>query len=136
MNWEQGYYVLYNGPDHPGTGDYFRFKLYKNDTLLNKPENLVVAEDKFVDGNYIKEVELHNKPFGKGDRIRVENWSITEEAYRYYTEMRRQIENGGMSDSPLANIPTNIVTKNPEKNRRAVGFFGGASINSKEIVIK
>jgi hypothetical protein len=136
MNWEEGYYVLYNGPEHPGVGDFFRFKLYKNDTLQNKPENLVVAEDKFVDGNYIKDVELHNKPFRKGDRIRVENWSITEEAYRYYVEMRAQINNGGMFANPPANIRTNIVTLNAEKARPAAGFFGGASVSTSELTIK
>jgi hypothetical protein len=135
-NWEEGYYVLYNGPEHPGVGDSFRFKLYRNDTLQNKPENLVVAEDKFVDGNYIKEVELHNKPFRKGDHIRVENWSITEDAYRYYVEMRAQINNGGMFASPPANIRTNIVTLNAGKARKAVGFFGGAAVSTSELTIK
>jgi hypothetical protein len=136
MSWEEGYYVLYHGPEHPGIGDCFRFKLYKNDTLLSKPENLVVAEDKFVDGNYIKEVELHNKPFSKGDRIRVENWSITAEAYQYYVEMRGQVNNGGLFANVPANIKTNILTLHPDKGMAAVGFFGGASVTSKEIVIR
>jgi hypothetical protein len=128
--------VLYNGPEQAGLGDFYRFKLYKNDTLQYKPENLIVVQDKFVDGNYIKEVELHNKPFRKGDRIRVENWAITGEAYQYYIEMLAQVNNGGMFANPPANIRTNIVTLNPDKARRAVGFFGGASVTSKEMIIK
>jgi hypothetical protein len=95
-----------------------------------------VAEDKFVDGNYIKEVELHNKPFSKGDRIRVENWSITAEAYQYYVEMRGQVNNGGLFANVPANIKTNILTLHPDKGMAAVGFFGGASVTSKEIVIR
>jgi hypothetical protein len=136
LSWEEGYYVLYNGPEQAGLGDFYRFKVYKNDTLQNKPENLIVAQDKFVDGNYIKEVELHNKPFLKGDHIRVENWAITEDAYQYYIEMLAQVNNGGMFANPPANIKTNIVTLNPDKARRAVGFFGGASVTSKEMIIK
>lgn len=136
VSWEEGYYVLYNGPEQQGIGDFFRLKVFRNDSLQNKPQNLIVAQDKFVDGNYIQEVELNFTPFSKGDRVRVENWSITEEGFQYYTEMREQIENGGMFESPAANIPTNIVTLHPGKARRAVGFFGGASVTGKEITIQ
>lgn len=136
LSWDEGYYVLYNGPEQKGVGDFFRLKVYKNDSLQNKPENLIIVQDKYVDGNYIKDVEVNSKPFNIGDRIRVENWSITEEAYQYYLIMSQQIGDGGISDSPVANIPTNIVTIHPDKSRKAVGFFGGAAVSSKELTIK
>jgi hypothetical protein len=136
LSWDEGYYVLYNGPEQKGVGDFFRLKVYKNDSLQNKPENLIIVQDKYVDGNYIKEVEVNAKPYHVGDRIRVENWSITQEAYQYYVIMSQQIGDGGISDSPVANIPTNIITLHPDKSRKAVGFFGGASVTSKELTIK
>ncbi len=131
---EEGYYVTYNGPELPGTGDYYRFKVFRNDTLLNKPENLSFTDDRFVDGNYIEDIQRNFDPFKSGDEIRVETWSITEDAYLFYNELRQQIQNGGLFANPPANVRTNIINKNSNE-RKAVGWFGGAAISSKEVAI-
>lgn len=136
MAWEEGYYVQLNAPELEGRGDFFRFKVYRNGEFLNRPENILVAEDRMVDGNYILGVELNFKPFEQGDQIRVETWSITEEAFQYYTEMSQQIENGGLFESPSSNIPTNVVNTNPERAHKVAGFFGGASVVYKEVTVE
>jgi hypothetical protein len=136
MNWQEGYYVLYNGQDHAGLGDFFRFKLYVNDTLQNKPENLLISTDRFYDGKYLHGVELHRKPLRKGDHVRVESWSITEYAYLYYIEMLAQIKNGGLFANVPANVRSNIMPVGSGNSREATGYFGGASIASKEHTIR
>lgn len=130
-----GYYVYYNGPEPEGVGDYYRFKIFQNDTLLDKPENLLFAEDKLVDGNYIGELQMNDVGFRKGDKIRGETWTITEDAYQYYVELELQISNGGLFSNPPANVRTNVRNKNP-KGRKAVGWFGGAGVSSREITIQ
>ncbi len=136
MNWQEGYYVLYNGRDHAGLGDFFRFKLYVNDTLQNKPENLLISTDRFYDGKYLHDVELHRKPLRKGDHVRVESWSITEDAYLYYIEMLAQIKNGGLFANVPANVKTNITSASTGNSRQATGYFGGASIATKAHTIR
>lgn len=136
MMWEEGYYVLLNAPEMEGVGDFFRFKVYRNGAFLNRPENILVAEDRMFDGSYIKDVELNFRPFDKGDHIRVETWSITAEAFQYYTAMSREIKNGGLYESPSSNIPTNVVNKNPARAGKVAGFFGGASVIYKEVTIE
>ncbi len=130
-----GYYVYYNGPEPNGVGDFYRFKIYQNDSLLDKPENLLFAEDKLVDGNYIGDLQMNEEAFRKGDKIRGETWTITEDAYRYYVELSVQISNGGLFSNPPANVRTNVQNKNP-KGRKAVGWFGGAGVSRKEITIE
>lgn len=131
---DEGYYVTYNGPEPEGIGDNYRFKIYRNDTLLSKPENLIFSEDRYLDGNYIQDVTMNGDPFQKGDKIRVENWSITEDAYQFYVELQLQIQNGGLFANPPANVPTNIVNKNAG-GKKAVGWFGGAGVSSAEVTI-
>jgi hypothetical protein len=132
---KEGYYVYYYGPEPTGVGDSYRFKIYKNDTLLNKPENLIFVEDKLVDGNYLNALELNDEPFRAGDKIRVEVWSITEDAYRFYAELEQALFSGGLFAAPPTNVRSNVLNKDP-KGKQAVGWFGGAGVSSKEIVIR
>jgi len=131
----EGYYVYYNGPEPAGVGDFYRFKIYRNDTLLSRPADLIFAEDRLVDGNYIEAIQMNSQGFKKGDRIRGENWTITEDAYQYYLELYVQINNGGLFSNPPANVRTNIRNVNPN-GKRAVGWFGGAGVSSQEITIE
>jgi hypothetical protein len=132
--YEEGYYVHYFGPELPGKGDFYRFKLYRNDTLLSKPQNLTFVDDKLVDGNYIGNIELHEKPFKSGDRVRVETLSITEDAYYFFSEAISQMFNGGLFARPVANIRTNVRNVNPASPRKAVGYFGASAVSSAEVV--
>lgn len=132
---KEGFYVEYYGPEAAGIGDHYRFRIYRNDQLLNKPQDLVVLQDRMMDGLYFRNVQFHSEPFEAGDRVNIEAWSITEDAYYFYDEMRDQIMNGGLFANPVANIRTNIKPA-AENSMKAVGYFGGASVVSMEILIE
>jgi hypothetical protein len=132
---EEGYYVYYFGPEPAGLGDNYRFKQYRNDTLLNKPEDLSFTDDQLVDGNYITNFQVNFDPYALGDTIRMETWSITRDAFLFYSELQQQIFNGGLFANPPANVRTNVFNKNPN-GPQAVGWFGGAGISSKEVIIR
>jgi hypothetical protein len=133
--WRDGYYVLYYGPELPGVGDYYRFKLYQNDTLRNNPDELIVRDDALVDGNYIGAVELSDRPFRVGDRVRVEILALPRDYYYFLTEMFTQINNVGMFSSPPSNVRTNVVNTNPN-GPKAIGYFAGTAVRSAEITIQ
>lgn len=132
---KEGIYVQYFGPEAEGTGDFYRFRILRNGQLLNKPTDLIVVQDRLSDGVYFRETQFHSEPFEVSDRIVIENWSITEDAYFFYSEMRDQISNGGMFADPIANIRTNIKSA-PGNSLKAVGYFGAASVVKKELIIK
>lgn len=134
--WDEGFYVLYYGPEFPGPGDYYRFKIYRNDTLMNRPEDLLVRSDEFVEGSYINGPEMNNDPFKPGDKVRVENCSLTQDNYYFYNELFTQVNNGGIFANPPANVRTNIVNVNASSKKKAVGYFGGMAIRSKEMIIQ
>ncbi|GAA4377937.1 DUF4249 domain-containing protein [Hymenobacter koreensis] len=133
--WSDGYYVLYNGPELPGVGDYYRFKLYQNDTLRNDPDELVVTSDELVDGKYIGDVELTDRPFRVGDRVRVELLSLPRDYFFFLNEMFTQINNVGLFATPPANVRTNVLNTNPN-GPKAVGYFAGTALRSASIVIQ
>ncbi|KOY87284.1 hypothetical protein AD998_15005 [bacterium 336/3] len=126
----EGYFLFYNGPENEGVGDNFRVKVYRNDSLMNRPDNIIIAEDQFVDGNYLSNLELNNgDPFRVGDKLKVEVLSITRDAFNFYNELILQTQNGGLFANPPSNVRTNILNINP-KGKKAVGYFGGASVIS------
>lgn len=125
---DEGYYIQYFGQELQGEGDYYRFKIYKNDTLLNKPEDLTVTDDSFVDGNYISGIVMNDKPFKVGDKIRVETCTLNEDNYYFFSELSTQINNGGIFANPPANVRTNIINVDP-KGPKAVGYFGGMGVS-------
>lgn len=133
---DEGYYVRYYGPEFPGRGDYYRFRIYRNDTLLNKPSDLIVRSDEFVEGNYIGEIEMHEDPFRVADKIRVETCAITQDHYFFLNELYIQTNNGGLFANPPANLRTNVVNVNPASTRQAVGYFAGMAVRGKEIIIR
>ncbi|MES2733033.1 MAG: DUF4249 domain-containing protein [Bacteroidota bacterium] len=133
---DEGYYVLYYGQEIPVRGDFYRFKVYKNRVLANKPSELVVRSDKFIEGSYIDGPEMNDEPFEVGDTVRVETSSLTEDNYNFLHEVFIQINNGGMFAKSPANVRTNIINLNPNSDKKALGHFGGTAIRFKEIVIK
>jgi hypothetical protein len=133
--WEDGYYALYQGPELPGVGDYYRFKIFLNGELQNSPDDLVVRADEMVDGRYIGDIELNGKPLQPGDSVRVQLLSLPQDYYYFLNEMYGQINNVGLFSTPPANVRTNIVNVNPA-GPKAVGYFAGTALRSAHAVIQ
>ena len=132
----EGYYLLYYGDELPGVGDYYRFKLFRNGQLLNKPDDLIITDDQFVDGNYIDGLELNGAPFVQGDRVRVEALSLPRDYYFFLNEMRTQINNGGLFASPPANVRTNVRNVRSGSDKAAVGYFAGYTVRTDSVRIQ
>ena len=138
---EEGYYVLYYGPELPGTGDYYRFKVFRNGQLLNRPVDLFVRSDELVDGRYIGAFELNNnqgeeETFDRGDSIRVEMNSLPRDYFFFLNEIVTQLNNSGIFAAPPANVRTNVRNVNPQAKRQAVGYFAGYTVRQDSVVVQ
>ncbi len=133
----QGYYLLLYANEPEGPGDNYLFRLYQNDTLFNRPQDISTQSDRFIDGQFINGVELNRgNPFELGDIGRFEIWSLTDEAYRFYNNLREQVVIGGPYANPPANVLSNIKAQNPSNTIEIVGHFGASAISSATILIE
>jgi hypothetical protein len=133
---KEGYYPLSHGQEYEGEGDFIQVKLYKNGSYLNKARDLNLFEDTFVDGNYIGKTEISvQEPFAKNDLAKAEVWSLTEDAYRFWNDIRTQLQNGQIFATPLANTRTNIK-KNSANATDVIGYFGASLVQSVETTVK
>jgi len=129
---ESGFYPSSHGREYKGVGDFCQIRLYKNGKYLNQTGDFNLLDDEFVDGNYIANTELSvQKPFQKNDLAKAEIWSLTKDAYLFWTDIRTQLQNGMIFASPLSNTRTNVVKVNATA-MDVVGYFGASLVQSLE----
>lgn len=113
-----------------GIGNYYKWDVYVNDKLLADAQDLSVAWDKFVDGNYITKLEIFTdfydttKPEDRkiklNDVVQVKQTSISEFAYNYYFQLINQSQTGGLFSVPPANIKSNFTSSD---GKPVLGLF-------------
>ncbi|MFT4665472.1 MAG: hypothetical protein ACI8YQ_004032 [Polaribacter sp.] len=134
---DEGYYMSIDTDEPLGVGDHYRWKQYVNDTYLNEPFDLLYASDEFGDGNPILNFEVTiNEPLELGDQYRIQQLSITEEAFEFITQLQTQTAFvGSLFDSPPAALSGNIVNLD-SSGKKALGYFGASAVSEKEMVIE
>lgn len=133
---DEGYYVTIDTEEPHGIGDYYRWKQYVDGELLAEPFDLLYATDEFVDGNPIIGFDITTEPLELGNHYRVEQLSISKEAYNFFTQLETQTAFvGSLFDSPPAALQGNIIAVG-QTNKKALGYFGVSAVSEIEIVIE
>ena len=134
FNEEEGYVVTIECSDIKGQENYFRWRYFINGEYQSKPEDLFFAADKFVDGSDGLTVTFWNHLLQEGDHARVEQMSISKEAFNFLNLFRQQISGNGQFETPPAPIKGNVINlADPED--LTMGFFMVSSVVSKEVEI-
>ena len=153
----EGIYAELFATDFVGTGDTYWVRTWKNDTLLNKPlEILVIWDSTFDSGSDLDGVQFIfpirrginpipddfdsiddlPPPYAPGDSIYVELHSITNDAFRFWSIAQEQMINGenGIFALPVANTRGNVFNQN--SNERVLGFFNVSATETASKVIE
>lgn len=152
----EGHYAELFARDFQGVGDTYWIRTYKNGELLRRAGDINIAYDAGfskggnIDGltfitpiregiNPFYEKENDNNvfdpPYLDGDSIRVQIYSITEDAFTFLEEVQTQLNNSGLFAEPTNNVSTNVRNLNPNSTVKAVGFFGASAVSEKSGVI-
>ncbi len=125
-----GYYTYLYARELAGMGDAVRFILYKNGLPANTPSELNILNDKFIDGRYLTQFQLQQRsPFRAGDLIYLEAWSLNPDSYKFYSDLRTQLDNGGIFSRTPVNVRTNFVHA-AGSGKPMTGYFGGSLVTS------
>ena len=135
--------VFTYGKEPKGLGNYYKWDIYINDTLIHDADRLAIASDEFVDGNYISKLEIYtdfhdpNKPEDRklrlNDKIQVKQTSISEFAYNFYFQMINQSSTGSLFSVPAANIESNFTSSD---GKPVLGIFTARDVSvSNRVVI-
>lgn len=136
--------------DLPEEGNTYWIRAYKNERLLNDPDEISLAYDAgFSQGGsfngtvFIQPIRTSINPIEQdendetlpayelGDSLYVELHSVSDAAYTFLNQVAIQTNRpGGFAElfaNPLANVSTNIVNTDPD-GPAPVGFFNVASV--------
>ncbi|MEO1652241.1 MAG: DUF4249 domain-containing protein [Bacteroidota bacterium] len=150
----EGYYAELFARDIAGSGDAYWIRSFKNGVFQNRPFDLNIAFDAgFSQGGNIDGLTFISpireginpfvededgeimSPYQPGDTVRVELYSITQEAFDFLEEVSGQIQNGGLFAIPISNVSTNIINQNPDSPNQAVGYFGASGVSTETAVV-
>lgn len=127
------YYPVAWTSDPAETANFYRWKLYRNNTLFSEPGELFLFNDRFLDSleNYPQQFTTYE--YQLNDTIRAERIEISRDAFDFLTRLKAQTTSLGTNTavSPAA-VTGNLSFQTGEA---MLGFFGAASITSGEVVI-
>jgi hypothetical protein len=130
------------GNEPPGLGNFYKWDIYINDTLLSQSDFLIFASDELVDGNYIYSFEIFtdfhqpSKPEDRrlklGDTVLVKQTSISAFAYSFYFQLFNQGQTGGLFSVPPANIQSNFTASD---GNPVLGLFTAHDVSNSNVVV-
>jgi hypothetical protein len=130
------------GLEPPGLGNFYKWDIYVNDSLIQSADRIAVASDEFVDGNYISGLEIFTDYFDPKkpedrlldlyDTISVKQNSISEFGYNFYTQMINQNATGSLFSIPPANIKSNFTSSD---GKPVLGLFIASDVSSSNKVV-
>jgi hypothetical protein len=140
---KEGYVAEFYARDLPGKDDTYWIKTFKNGKYFNRASDISLAYDAgFSPGGNIDGIvfilpirrSINKEYWSAGDTLRVELHSIPVAAYYFLQAVNAESGNQGLFATPPTNIPTNVTNLNAN-GRKALGFFGGSSVNTLQTVI-
>jgi Domain of unknown function (DUF4249) len=129
---KNGYLAEFYAKDFKGEGDTYLIRHYKNDTLKFKPNEFSLAYDGgFSPGSRADDLmfilplrqSINSKLYLENEKVKVEIFSIPNEAFYFFQQLRQEANNGGIFATPLNNVPTNIINVKKQNGKKAVGIF-------------
>ena len=124
---DPGYIVKIYFIDPPEVNNYYRIKVFENDTLKNESEDLIIFDDRLIDGQAL-EVNLRGVIFDVDDTVSIQLISLDEGAYEYFHTFQELINVNPGSAAP-ANPTSNI-------SNGALGYFSAWSADEETVIIK
>jgi hypothetical protein len=132
------------GKEPAGIGNYYKWDIYVNDTLISDANRIAIASDEFVDGNYVSKLEIYTDFYQKSkeasqrklflnDTVQVMQTSISKFDYNFYFQVINQSNSGGLFSVPQANIKSNFTSSD---GKPVLGIFTARDVSpSNKVVI-
>ncbi len=135
--------VFTYGLETPGRGNYYKWDVFVNDSLIRSADRIAIASDEYVDGNYVSGLEVYtdfhdpNKPKDRmlnlNDTISVRQNSISQFAYNFYFQVINQASTGSLFSVPPANVKGNFTSSD---GKPVLGIFLASDVSiPKKVVI-
>lgn len=127
---EEGRYleVLFYASEPQDRKDQYLFKFYRNGEIVKDFPTDIYFSDDILLGEKIDDLEIAGF-YAEGEMVTVEMYSLTQEAFIFYSDLFNLLNNdGGMFSPPPANPRSNL-------SNGALGYFQVSSLASEDIMV-
>lgn len=115
--------------------NYYRFRLFRNDTLFALPEHMILVTDRFFNGNITTfENEFTGFEYSLGDSIVIELQEISQKAFDYLRLLKSQTTTVGT----VSSVTPSPITGNLNytgQSKKVLGYWGTISVKRAGIKI-
>ncbi len=143
---KKGFRPEFYARDLQGIGDCYYIKGYRFDKATNKwrlQREEAAYDAAFQPGAradglvFILPLRraIGNQLFNEGDSSRVELFSVSEDHFYFLRAAENEEQNQGLFATPPATFLTNIVNKNPNSTKKALGWFSVAGFSTYSTII-
>ncbi|MFT7149798.1 MAG: hypothetical protein ACI82Q_001658 [Nonlabens sp.] len=120
--------VLFYASEPQDRKDQYLFKFYRDGEIVRDFQTDIYFTDDALLGERIDDLEIAGF-YAEGDLVTVEMYSLTQEAYVFYSDLFNLLNNdGGLFSPPPANPRTNL-------SNGALGYFQVSSLDSEDKLI-
>jgi hypothetical protein len=131
---EDGYYGVIAYQDPPEVRNYYRHKIWINDTAQATAFDILISDDRYTDGQYNPEAN-ERYVLKVGDKFRIVQIATSSFRYDYMTNQKTLLTaNGGPFDPPPGPVIGNIFKKG-STTEYALGYFQATSQVEEEGVV-
>ena len=134
FNNREEYFITVSTRDNPGEGDFYRWRIYRNEIEQGTLADAYLRSDRLFNGNPFN-VEIDLFPFYSRDSCRVEQLSLDEEAFDFFRLI--QIQAGDLGEA-TSTSPTQVlgnIRNIADPDEEILGFFYSTSIREATLVI-
>lgn len=139
---DEGYYVFMDMLELPGYGNAYLWKVYIDDVLLTKPEQIFIENDLSIysffyneDGAYQEQLDF-NFLAPNNSEVRFEMYSISQSYYDYLiTLFNNSVDAGGPFSPPPVSPKGNLSYKDSDNKEQVLGYFGAGVYDTKSIMV-
>jgi hypothetical protein len=131
---EEGYYLTLYGDIPFEVDNYYRIRVIRNDTILNRRNDYLLFDDTFGTQILNRGFELNGFAFRQNDRVRLELFRLNRGAFNYLNELVGLLFNDGGLFSPPPQNPTSNISVVKGKGE-VMGYFMVSPVVGSVIII-
>lgn len=120
--------------DPPDIRNYYRWKVSRNDSLFNAPNDLELLDDSAINGNFFPN-ELRSFRFELSDTLLLELQSISEGAFDFLSLLKNQTTLLGTASGTLPATLSGNMRNRTNPGQIVLGYFGCVASSTAEKVL-
>lgn len=129
------YFPRITARDSADYENYYRWKVFKNDIQFTEPESIILQDDRFFDGNFIR-ANFIDYEYDLDNEIKLELHTINESTFQFLSLLKAQTTTLSAASSSTPAIVNGNLTNLSKPSELVLGFFGTTAVSADSVIVQ